>query len=259
MQLREGQIDLLIESIALYQDLAPALRFLSIPYSFHDEAHLERYLASPAFTSLALAPLKRQGIRFVNPQWNWRRGVEWSLAANRPVMEPREVSGLRVRVPDGEAQAAVWQALGATPVAVPWPEVKAALARGEIDAVATHKAHLYPLGFCKYARYVTLLGDVCPVVGVAMNDALWSRLPFEMQKHVGAACLSAGELFTRGIVVAERENEQQNLLHHNAIYLRVPIQPWRKAIDQARHAMLEQRLLPADAWRTIERLASARH
>jgi TRAP-type C4-dicarboxylate transport system substrate-binding protein len=256
LQLCVGQIDMLIESIALYQDLAPALGFLSVPYSFHDEAHLQRYLASPAFATQVIEPLAQRGIRFVNPRWNWRRGVEWVLAANRPVIEPRDVAGMRVRVPDAEAQAAVWQSLGAVPVTLPWTDVQAALASGAIDAVATHKSHLYPLGFCKHARYVTLLGDVCPVVGVAMNDALWDQLPIDMQQHLAAACLNAGELFTSAIITAERENEQQNLGHFSAVYLRVPLQPWHRAIGRARELMLQKKLLPAAAWRAIRQLAA---
>lgn len=256
LQLCAGQIDLLIESIALYQDLAPALGFLSVPYSFDDEAHLQRYLASPEFATQVLAPLAQRGIRFVNPQWNWRRGVEWVLAANRPVVEPHDVAGLRVRVPDAEAQAAVWQALGAVPVTLPWTDVQGALASGAIDAVATHKSHLYPLGFCKHARYVTLLGDVCPVVGVAMNDALFGELSIAMQQHLAAACLSAGDLFASGIIAAERENERQNLEHYSAVYLRVPLQPWHKAIGKARDLMLQRKLLPAATWHAIRRLAA---
>lgn len=253
-ELREGLIDIFIESLAVYQHIAPALRILSIPYSFSDDAHLHRFLGSDAFAAHVVRPLREAGIRLVNTRWNWRRGLEWALAANRPVMEPRDLAGLRVRVPDAEIQARVWDALGATPVEIPWPDVKAALAHGEIDAVATHRAHLYPLGFCKHARYVTLLGDIAPVLAVGANEARFQALPPEMQACLSAACDRAGDAFTRIVRDAEDANEPLNAARFGAVYIRVPLEPWRERVSAARAAVIADGVVPIEIWREIERI-----
>lgn len=256
-QLREGLIDILIEDAVLFQDLAPALRFLTMPYGFADEAHLQRFLGSEAFHERVGRPLRQAGIRLLNPRWNWRRGVERVLASTRPVMEPADAKGLRVRVSEPLVQAPVWRALGAEPVVLPWTEVKAALAHGEIDAVATHKAHLLPLGFCRHARYVTLLGDVPAVLAVGVNDAKFQALPPELQASLSAACDGAGEAFTAIVAEAERENEPLNVARHHAVYLRVPLAPWRAGVAEARRRLIAQGVLPADTWRVIESLKRA--
>jgi TRAP-type C4-dicarboxylate transport system substrate-binding protein len=253
-QLREGLIDIFIEDLALFQEEAPALRFLSMPYAFADEAHRQRFLDSDHFQDVVIRPLRQAGIRCLNRSWNWRRGIEWVLASTRPVFDVASVKGMRVRVRDQQAQVAFWAGLGADPVVVPWAEVKASLARGDIDAVATNKTHLYPLGFSKHARYVTLLSDVCPVLAVAVNDAKFQALPPDLQNCLVESCELAGDAFTATVKDAERKNEPANVAEHQAVYMRVPVAPWKEHAADLSRRLVKEGVLPAPTWKMIEKM-----
>jgi TRAP-type C4-dicarboxylate transport system substrate-binding protein len=253
-QLRDGQIDMFIEDLALFQEEAPALRVLSLPYAFNDQAHRRRFLESDHFQDAVVRPLRQAGIRLLNRSWNWQRGIEWVLASNRPVFEVASVQGLRVRVRDQTAQIAFWADLGADPVVVPWTDVKATLARGAIDAVATNKTHLYPLGFSKYARYVTLLGDLSPVLAVAVNDTKFQALPPDLQQCLLDSCETAGDVFTATVEEAERINEPANIAEHKAVYMRVPIEPWKARTKDLCRRLVAEAVLPLQTWTVIEKL-----
>jgi TRAP-type C4-dicarboxylate transport system substrate-binding protein len=256
-QLRDGLIDMFIEDLALFQEEAPALRLLSMPYAFSDQAHRQRFLESGHFQDAVARPLRQAGIRLLNRSWNWRRGIEWVLAANRPVMEVADVGELRVRVRDQNAQIAFWTVLGAKPVVVPWTEVRASLARGEIDAVATNKTHLYPLGFSKYARYTTLLGDLSPVLAVAVNDTKFQALPPDLQQCLVDSCERAGEVFTSTVEQAERVNEPANIAEHKAVYMRVAIEPWKAHTAELCRRLVADGMLPAATWKIVDNLREA--
>jgi TRAP-type C4-dicarboxylate transport system substrate-binding protein len=253
-QLRDGLIDMFIEDLALFQEEAPALRVLSMPYAFADQAHRQRILESDHFQDAVVRPLRQAGIRLLNRSWNWRRGIESVLASNRPVFDVASVKGLRVRVRDQHAQVAFWADLGAEPIVVPWTEVKATLARGEIDAVATNKTHLYPLGFSKYARYVTLLGDLSPVLAVAVNDTKFQALPPDLQQCLVDACERAGDVFTATVEAAEQVNEPANIVEHKAVYMRVPIDPWKVHAKDVCRRLVADGVMPAETWKVIEHL-----
>jgi TRAP-type C4-dicarboxylate transport system substrate-binding protein len=231
--LKDGFIDLFIEDLPAFRDLVPALDLLSLPYLFRDEIRLAAFLRSEAFQRLVRQPLIDQGVRPINRRWNWRRGLEWVILATRPITHPEQVRGLRVRIYESAMLAEFWKRLGARPVVIPWPRVRRAWLRGEVDLLPTHKAHLYPLGFCRRGRFVTRLGDLAPVLMVAVNEARHACLPPALQTALADACDEAGDYFSLEVARAEPDNEAANMRRYGVSYLTVDPRPW---IDASRHA-----------------------
>jgi TRAP-type C4-dicarboxylate transport system substrate-binding protein len=250
-QLREGLIDLFVEEPYYYDRFVAGFGVFALPYTFRSEAHRETFLAGAAFREDFVAPLQREGVRLLNRRWNWIRGLEWVLAADRPVTAPEDVRGLRVRTSESPLLQRFWEALGARPVAVPWAEVRAALRSGAVDVVPTHRTHLYPLGFCRYARFVTRLGDLPPVLAVGMHEARYRILPPGVQAGLEAACDRGGDVFSRRVRQAEEANAQLNIRRHKAVYLTVDVTPWREAVARARGILREEWLLPPAAWAAV--------
>jgi TRAP-type C4-dicarboxylate transport system substrate-binding protein len=195
--------------------------------------------------------LRRSGIRLINSRWNWFRGLEWVLAADRPIVDPVDLRGLKVRTPESDLMQRFWQLLGAKPVPVPWVEVATALRAGEVEVLPTHKTHLYPLGFCRHARYVTRLGDLPPVLAVGMNDSRFQVLPPAIQAGLQEACDAAGGFFSNHVREAEIENQQHNIRRYRAVYLTVDLAHWREAVARARARLVAEGLVDAATWAAV--------
>ncbi|RDD63838.1 TRAP transporter substrate-binding protein DctP [Ferruginivarius sediminum] len=251
VQLGDGLIDILIEDIMVFGSVAPGLLHLALPYTFDDDAHQQRFLRSVHFEEAVKRRVEDRGILFLNTQWNWIRGLEWVVCAKTPVRRPEDVTGMRVRVQELEVLDQFWRLLGAEPVALPWAEVAGALRDGKVDAVSTYRSHLYPMGFCRHAPYVTRLGSTSPVVGVAMNKRKFQALPPGVQSALLAASEATGPIFSRIVEDEERENMPRNIEEHFATYLQVAIGPWKRAIEDARQEMISKGLLPDDTWSCI--------
>jgi TRAP-type C4-dicarboxylate transport system substrate-binding protein len=236
--LKEGFLDLFIEDLPAFRDLAPALDLLSLPYVFDHSGHQCAFLSSEGFRQNVISPLLRQGIHPINTRWNWRRGLEWVILATRPITHPDQVRGLKVRVYESPLLARFWEEMGAEPVVIPWPRVRRAWLQGRVDLLPTHKAHLYPLGFCRRGRFVTRLGDVPPALMVAVNQDRYSCLPPAIQSELVDACDAAGEFFSREVLLAEQENEAANMRRFGAVYLQVDIRPWQSAARRITKSLL---------------------
>ncbi len=252
--LSEGVIDMFIEDLSHYNGFAPALNFLTVPYSFNSYAHLQAFLGSRFFDEQVSQPLLARNIRLLNRDWNWQRGIELVLVSRKVITSPQDIRGLRVRVPKEGLNALYWKKMGGRPVVLPWSEVKAALAANEIDVLPTHKAHLMPLDFCRYARFVTLLGDIPAAVGLAVNEHRYQTLPPDVQNIVIDTFTQASTHFTSSILAAEALNEAQNLERNNAVYLKVNVANWKEATAKIREELIAEGQLSQEVWSTISQL-----
>ena len=238
--LKDGFLDLFIEDLPAFRDLAPALDLLSLPYIFDSTAHQIAFLESEGFDQNVRQVLLNAGVRPINSGWNWQRGLERVILSTRPIIHPDQVRGLKVRIFESPLLARFWEELGARPVVIPWPKLRRAWLKGEVDLLPTQKAHLYPLGFCRRGRFVTLIGDVPPQLMVAVNEARYNCLPPGIQTGLVEACDAAGDYFSREVVRAEAENEQANMRRYGATYLKVDIKPWQEASRRVTEKLLAQ-------------------
>jgi TRAP-type C4-dicarboxylate transport system substrate-binding protein len=249
--LREGLIDLFIEEPFYYAAFIPGFNFFALPYTFRSEPHRQAFLEGDHFRKVLCEPLQNIGIRFLNRRWNWFRGLEWVLVCDRPIVAPKDVRGLKVRTPESDLVQCFWRSLGARPVAVPWTEVTTALRTRTVDVVPTHKTHLYPLGFCRHARFVTRLSDLPPLMALGINDARYQSLPPAIQGGLQEACDTIGDFFSRCIREAETENEQRNIRRFQAVYLTVDTTLWREAVAAVRARLIDDDRLDAATWEAV--------
>jgi TRAP-type transport system periplasmic protein len=252
-QLQMGLIDLFIEELFYFGKLVAGFDLFAQPYAFPTHAARDNFLRGRFFRERLCEPLRNAGIRLLNQSWNWQRGLSWVLVARQPLVCPDDLRGLRVRTIDNPVQQRFWEALGAIPVPVAWADVRAAMKSGDIDVLPTQKAHLYPLGFCRHAPFVTMLGDLPPVLGVAINESKYQALPPDIQAGLRKACEQAGDYFSGHVSRCESENEQVNIRRHKVAYLKVDLEPWRKAAAHLRCELLAEKLLDADTVEAAEK------
>ncbi len=245
-------LDLFVEEIEYCESISPELRHLILPYCFRNEENRRAFFKSDYFMKKVINRLLKNGIRVLNPNWNWRRGMERVLLSRTPLISPHDVKGLRVRVNESEILSEVWKDMGAVPVKVPWPDVKEALKYKEVDLLPTRKALLFHNGFCEYAKYITLLGDIPSILGVFISEKKFRSFPRDIQESLANACDSTGEIFTHNVALLELKNEKSNLSCYGAAYLKVDLLPWKRKMFEIRTKMMDRGRLSKKTWREIE-------
>jgi TRAP-type transport system periplasmic protein len=254
--LKDGFLDLFIEDLPAFRDLAPALDLLSLPYIFDSTTHQSAFLESAGFDRNVKQTLLNEGVRPINSRWNWQRGLERVILSTRPIIHPDQVKGLKVRTFESPLLVRFWEELGAKPVVIPWPKLRRAWLKGEVDLLPTQKAHLYPLGFCRRGRFVTVIGDVPPQLMVAVNEARYNCLPPSVQTALVEACDAAGDFFSQEVARAEADNEQANMRRYGATYLKVDIKPWQSASRKITEKLLTEWPEARKMWKAIQQVKS---
>ena len=134
----------------------------------------------------------------------WDNGFK-QISANKPVNSVTDFTGLRMRIQPSKVLAIQMQALGATPKAMPFSEVYAAMKDGDIDGSENPLSNIYTKKMHEVQKNITLSNHGYLGYGVLTNKAFWDRLKPE-QRNLIAQAMKDATVYERSI--AQQENAE---------------------------------------------------
>ncbi|MDE1147829.1 MAG: TRAP transporter substrate-binding protein [Azospirillaceae bacterium] len=126
---RYGALDFTRVNFAALTNIFPASGVLTLPYVFDDTAHMRRSLDGTVGRDL-LARLSQRGLVAA---CFYDSGVRCIYNGRRPVHEPGDLRGMKIRVPLSDIFMSMAQAMGANPTPLSYGEVFTALQTHLID------------------------------------------------------------------------------------------------------------------------------
>jgi tripartite ATP-independent transporter DctP family solute receptor len=131
--MQTGIIDLCCHTSGFVQTLYPKFMVVDLPFLFKDSATAERLLDGPIGPKL-LEDLPAKGIYGLSyAHFGWRV----VSTTGRSVKVPGEAKGMKIRVQPGAIYAAMFNAIGASPIQIDLSEVYLALSQGAIESIET--------------------------------------------------------------------------------------------------------------------------
>ena len=104
---------------------------LFAPYVFRDHGHFRAFIQSQTFRDM-LAPVERDaGFKYVG--YVSDRTPRQLTTANRKVLTPADMKGLKIRVPETPTILETMKAWGASPTPIPAAELYLAMKQGLVD------------------------------------------------------------------------------------------------------------------------------
>jgi tripartite ATP-independent transporter DctP family solute receptor len=127
--LQIGSLGMTKVSCSVIEGFVPEMSVLSLPYIFRDEKHRFSVLEGELGQELLLAGEK-----------NWLRGLCYYDAGtrsfytkDRPILEPSDLEGLKIRIQESPTSMEMVQALGGSATPIAWGELYSALQQGVVD------------------------------------------------------------------------------------------------------------------------------
>lgn len=163
----------------------PQLQALALPYLIKDEAHFVRVLnGMEAEVSRLLAPHNFVAVGGQN------MGIRHMLIKQRPVFEPADLKGLKMRGPN-PVFVQMFQSLGASGVTTDWTDVYTSLQTGVIDGMEASPDMIYTMKFQEQAKNLSKTYHVASSVYYFFNKKWLESLPADLQKTVVEAARKA--------------------------------------------------------------------
>jgi tripartite ATP-independent transporter DctP family solute receptor len=213
---RYGAIDFTRVNFAPLNNPFPLTRIFSLPYVFDSVAHMRR-AADGEPGRAVLQSFERRGLVGLAI---YDAGTRSFYNVQRPVREPADLNGLKIRVPPSDIFIELARALGANPTPLPYGEVYSAMQTHLIDGAENNWRTLHTSRQFEVARYWSGTGhshspeallvskrtydaltpdDQTLLMQTARDSVpymrtLWDRMEEDSRKHVIEAGIQISEI-----------------------------------------------------------------
>ena len=195
-----GTVDIIYTGQAFAARTYPPLSIGGAPYMFRDFKHWKKYSESPVFWDLAEGYHEKSGNKVVAAVYY---GVR-QTTANKPIVKPDDMKGLKLRVPDAPLFVMFPRAVGANPTPIAFAEVYLALQNGTVDAQENPLPTIEAKKFYEVQKYIVLTGHITESLVTIVSSSAWSKLSEGDRKVVSEVLWEASTRATKQIAEAEQ-------------------------------------------------------
>lgn len=114
----------------------------------------------------------------------WENGFRNLTNSKRPVLHPKDVKGLKIRLMENPIHVATFKTLGAYPVPMPFGELFTALQQHTVDGQENPLIIIYTSKFYEVQKYVTLTGHFYAPAVLLINKNFWEKKLTDKQREI---------------------------------------------------------------------------
>ena len=198
--LQLGAVQMLAPSLAKFGPLgAKEFEVFDLPFIVPDKASLRRVTDGELGKRLfqKLEPKGIVGLAY------WDNGFK-VMSANKPLREPADFRGQKIRIQSSKVLEAQMRALGAIPQVLAFSEVYQALQTGVVDGSENTPSNMFTQKHHEVQKYITLSDHGYIGYAVIVNKKFWDGLPADVKPQVEKAMKDA-TIFANEI--SQKEND----------------------------------------------------
>jgi len=206
---QHGLLTLGYQSSSYLTDSVPELGFVDLPFLFANNAQARAAMDGELGAFLARKAEERIGYRILGWFENGFRHISNRL---RPVHQPADLKGMRIRVLPSEVQKRTFELLGAVPMRLDLSEAIAMIKSGTLDAQENPLANTVTYGVHNFHKFHTLTYHFYISRPVFLHRATFDAWPDDLKRATRAAVTEA-VAFQRRLAVEEDKASRKIIAH----------------------------------------------
>jgi C4-dicarboxylate-binding protein DctP len=238
--LQIGVVQMLAPSLAKFGPLGvKEFEVFDLPYIFDNYDELHKVTQGPTGRQL-LDRLEAKGVKGLA---YWDNGFK-SFSANRPLQDPADFKGLKMRIQASKVLEAQMRALGSVPQVLAFSDVYQALKTSAVDGTENPISNLYTQKMHEVQKHLTLTEHGYLGYAVITNKKFWNGLPADIRKQLEEA-MEQSTRYANQIAKLENEKSLEAVRKAGKTKVLVPSQAERLAFKRAMvkvHADMEPRI-----------------
>jgi tripartite ATP-independent transporter DctP family solute receptor len=194
-----GGIDIAIVSTVGVTPFVPQIGILDVPFLFRDSLHAAKVLNGPIGRDLGANFLEKGLVCLGFIEIGFRQVTN----SKRPIREPSDIAGLRIRLPPSQIYELTFKALGAEVIAMPFTEVYGALDDERIDGQENPILRIAGAHFDRVQNFIALTNHAFTPAVILINEGVWKSLTRADRAEFLAATSATVKAFPKALAEAE--------------------------------------------------------
>jgi len=194
-----GTVDIIYTGQAFAARTYPPLAIGGAPYMFRDFDHWKKYSQSAVLAELADEYFKKGGNRPIAFTYY---GVRHTTA-NKAIVKPEDMKGLKLRVPDAPLYIMYPKVVGANATPIAFAEVYLALQNKTVDAQENPLPTIEAKKFYEVQTHINLTGHITEMLLTIVSGQVWNKLSDADKKTFQEVFREAAAKATDDIVASE--------------------------------------------------------
>ncbi len=248
-QVRSGAIDFVCTANQIWGNLIPVVGINTLAFAFPDYATVWKAMDGDLgahirglFDKIGVVPVGK----------SFDHGFRQITHASKPISSPKDLEGMKIRVPASPVATSMFKALGASPATVPIGELYTALQTkvvdGQENALPTIEAtKLYEVQ--KYCTYTSHMWDCFTLVG---NKRIWTGLPDDLRALV-TRLFDAHAMKQRAAHEVLNASLEAKLKGAGMQFNQVDGKPFREVLQKSGYYAEWQKKFGPEAWALLEK------
>ena len=176
-KLKLGTIDMALPSTVMSSQV-DLFGVFEMPYIVKNRQHMARIEKEIFWVKLA-PEAEKKGLKVLAV---WENGERHITNSKRPIKVPADLSGIKLRVPEGKWRVKMFQAYGANPSPMKFSELFTALQTGVMDGQENPFTQIYSAKLQEVQKYLSLSGHVYTPAYLTVGKTKWESLPPDVRK-----------------------------------------------------------------------------
>lgn len=175
--LQIGSLDMTKVSGAVMENFAPKLKIFGLPFLFDSKEHLFKVLDGPIGKEL----LNEGEQYWLKGMGFYDSGSRSFYSRERPVTQPQDLKGLKIRVQESISAFEMVKQLGGSPTPISWGELYTALQQGVVDGAENNPPSFYLSRHYEVCKYYSIDEHTMIPDLLLVSTHLWDRLSTQEQ------------------------------------------------------------------------------
>ncbi|MEJ2247291.1 MAG: TRAP transporter substrate-binding protein [Acidobacteriota bacterium] len=181
--LQIGSLAMTKVSTAPLEAFVPEMKIFGIPYVFRDSEHRWKVLNGPIGKQLLLSGESF----FLRGMCYYDAGSRSFYTKDRPIITPRDLKGMKIRVMKSITAVNMIEALGGSPTPIPWGELYTSLQQGVVDGAENNAPSFYLSRHYEVCKYYSIDEHTSVPDILLMSTIVWESLSEQEQQWLQKA------------------------------------------------------------------------
>jgi TRAP-type transport system periplasmic protein len=248
-QLRAGGVEFFTTSGLILATLIPVAAINGVGFAFADYAAVWRAMDGDLGAHVR-AQIAKANLVALDKIWD--NGFRQITTSTKPINDPDDLRGLKIRVPVSPMWTSMFKAFGAAPTSINASEMYTALQTKVVDAQENPVSIISLFKLNEVQKFCSLTNHMWDGFWFLANRRAWERLPASI-REIAAKHLNAAAIAQRADMAALNVSLQKEVAAKGMVFNTPRTDPFREKLRSAGYYSEWKNKFGPEAWAVLER------